>query len=233
MNRARLLFQLQETDSHLDRHRERLESIEVELADDSALQQARRRLEQAQESFNEQQRALEKARQAVRSQREKIQQEEKRLYSGKVTNPRELSDLQREVEALKRHLDTLEERQIEAMLAVDQAEETLRKAEKTLKAVEHEYQQRNQSLAEERDELQRHIEELLLSRANLCAEITPKDIKTYEALRAQKNGVAVSQVQEESCSACGSTLISATLQKARSHQNLTQCDTCGRILYAA
>ena len=47
---------------------------------------------------------------------------EKRLYSGTVTNTKELQDLQDEGVALKRRIVALEDRQLEAMIAQEDAE---------------------------------------------------------------------------------------------------------------
>jgi predicted nucleic acid-binding Zn-ribbon protein len=53
----------------------------------------------------------------------------------------------------------------------------------------------------------------------------------YEQLRKLKRGVAVATVADNSCAACGSTLSSAQLHAAKSPNQLTRCESCGRILY--
>ncbi len=48
---------------------------------------------------------------------------EKRLYSGNVTNPKELADLQQKIEALGRRNAVLEDEILEAMIMIEDAQE--------------------------------------------------------------------------------------------------------------
>jgi uncharacterized protein len=64
-----------------------------------------------------------------------MQTSEASLYGGKIRNPKELQDLQVEIAALKRRTATLEDEQLEAMLAVEDAETQLTEANKNLNEV--------------------------------------------------------------------------------------------------
>jgi len=57
-------------------------------------------------------------------------------------------------------------------------------------------------------------------------------LATYEYLRQQKRGVAVTEINDNSCSSCGATLNAALQQNARSAKQLMNCPSCGRILYS-
>ncbi len=232
MSRPKTLYDLQQIDSKLDRINARLKEIAAILADDQAVRQAQGEADKADQHLASAQKQLQQARQVVQAQRSKIQQEEEKLYSGRVANPKELSDLQNEVAALKRHLDTLEERQIEAMLLVDEASAASERAHQALEAVEAESAQRNHTLIAEREALRNQRAKLEAQREQQSARIEPEDFELYERLRAARGRIAVARVQEGTCAACGSMLISATHQQARSPNAITLCDTCGRILYA-
>ena len=116
------LFRLQQLDSQLDQGRGRLREIEATLNDSAALNQAQERASQAEAGLVTAQKTLNRAEENVQAQQIKIEQTEAALYGGKVRNPKELQDLQNESAALKRFLDTLEERQLEALIAVEEAE---------------------------------------------------------------------------------------------------------------
>ena len=62
----------------------------------------------------------------------RVGQAEASLYGGHVQNPKELQDLQKDVASLKRHLETLEERELEAMEAAENAEKDFAAAEADL-----------------------------------------------------------------------------------------------------
>jgi predicted nucleic acid-binding Zn-ribbon protein len=57
-------------------------------------------------------------------------------------------------------------------------------------------------------------------------------LEMYENLRQQKRGVAIAEISDNACAACGTTLTAALQQSARSATTLTHCPSCGRILYA-
>ena len=122
MSQSFKLFRLQQIDSELDKIYSRLNEIEAKLADDLQIRLAQEKVEDAHQEQNDAALQLRRAEVDVQSQRSKIEQSEATLYSGKVKNPKELQDLQNEAEALKRYLTILEDRQLEAMLVLDDAE---------------------------------------------------------------------------------------------------------------
>ena len=175
---------------------------------------------------------LRSERAAVQDQRAKIEESEKRLYSGTVTNPKELEDIQNEIDALKRYLDVLEERQLEAMLAVDETQEIFDVAQAQLDQALSEAESRNADLLKEKSEIDEAVADLVLKRQEQASGIDTDDLKIYESVRAKRAGVGVAKVQDRTCAACGSTLASAFYQQARSPSSITYCDSCNRILYA-
>jgi predicted nucleic acid-binding Zn-ribbon protein len=64
------------------------------------------------------------------------------------------------------------------------------------------------------------------------ALIRSDDLDRYEQLRKKAHGVAVTTVNNRSCFACGAILTAAHYQAARSPNQITLCETCGRILFA-
>jgi predicted nucleic acid-binding Zn-ribbon protein len=89
----------------------------------------------------------------------------------------------------------------------------------------------NSGLLQEQATLTDEARHLHAERQAEVSSIPPEDITIYQNLRQQRRGVAVARVSEKTCSACGSTLSTALLHAAHSPNQLTRCDTCGRILY--
>lgn len=231
MSQAFKLLRLQQIDSRLDQIRTRLGEIERLLADNSEVQRAASLQEKAQGTCREADKILRRAEELVQAQRIKIEQTEAALYGGKVRNPKELQDLQNESAALKRYLATLEDRQLDAMLAQEEAEAELNRASQQLEAAELKSRQKNDSLHQEQVVLQKDLARDEQERPAAASGIAPADLQIYEQLRAQRRGVAVSPVVDRTCSACGSTLSASQLSAAHSPNQLTRCETCGRILY--
>lgn len=226
------LFRLQQVDSQLDQARNRLHEIEAILSDHTALQQAQERCKNAENELDQAQKDLRQAEQLVRAQQLKIEQTEASLYGGKIRNPKELQDLQKEALSLKNYKFTLEDRQLDSMLAVEKAETLLLAAQQEYAVVRSQVETQQASLRAEQANLLNRVNELETERQTVISTIEPVDIQLYEHLRQQRRGVAVARVSDNTCSACGSTLTPAQIQAAHSSTQISRCSFCGRILYA-
>jgi predicted nucleic acid-binding Zn-ribbon protein len=226
------LFRLQQFDSALDKGRQRQAEIDRLLADDLEIRLVQQKLESAQKDQYTAEKNLRLAEENVKQQRIKIERSQAALYGGKVVNPKELQDLQHESEALKRHLGTLEDQQLEAMLALDEAEAGSQSAEENQAAVERQVAAKKEQLLKERDELEQDMEINESERAAAISSIDEADLAQYEKLRKKKNGIAVARITDKNCAACGSTLTATIFSQAKSPHELTCCNSCGRILYA-
>lgn len=226
------LFRLQLIDSQLDQARARLREIEQTLADDAEVRQAEGEDQEAQAELAARHKTLRRAEEEVHTQKIKIEQTEATLYGGKVRNPKELQDLQNEAAALRRYQRVLEDRQLEAMIAVEEAEESGGKTADKLRAAVEAASAKNRKFSSEKDAVQLEIARLENERQAASDAIIEADLKIYEQLRHSRRGVAVSRVVNKACSACGSVLNAALLHAARSPNQINRCDTCGRILYA-
>ena len=226
------LYRLQQVDSLLDKSRIRLDEIERALKDHEKIKRAEKVLEDANMEVLEAGKILKRAEQEVQEQQGKIERNQNRLYSGKVTIPKELQDLQLEAEAFKRNLSKLEDLQLEKMVVVDEIETIQNGAQETLQSIIEQTAEQNSELTNEQIELIDEMERLEGEREAAMASIPADDLKLYESLRQSKAGIAVSKVSEKSCSACGSGLPHALAQAARSPNMISRCETCGRILYS-
>ncbi len=233
MSRPLNLYRLQQVDSRIDQANARLKEIEALLADNANLRKAGALAKRTELNLVSAQKEQNEAEAKVKGQRIKIEQTEATLYGGTVRNPKELQDLQNEVGALKRFLDTLEERQLETMLSTDEAAEKNAEAQKILAHYQTEADKQQASLIQEREQLQSDNAAAEAQRQSAAQAVDPDDLATYEKVRKQRAGVAVAKVRDKSCSACGSILSASLNQAARSPSQMVYCDSCGRILYSA
>lgn len=226
------LFRLQQVDSQIDRARSRLNIIQKTIDNDKKLKNANTHFETVN---NENALALRNAKNAeteTKDLRIKIEQTESSLYSGNVKNPKELQDLQLEIVSLKKHLITLEERELESMLLSETATAELEKAKAELENVQANVYNEHKILLDEKAELIKQMESLAQEREATRAPIESPLFAVYETLRQQKRGIAVAEVDDNACSACGTDLNAALQQSARSQKQLAYCPSCGRILFA-
>jgi hypothetical protein len=229
MGRGEELYGLQQLDSERDANQQRLLEIEAALEDDRALREARRSVEKARrrvQTWQTKQRDLELE---IESLSSKMSRSEKRLYGGKVKNPKELSDLQAEIASLKRRRQKLEDTLLEAMINREEAEDARDEAETHLEEVESSWTAQQADLRAERETLERRIEEIERKRDSVVPRIDAETLATYEKVRKRKGGQAVAQIRGDACSACGVTVPPSMEWKLRQGE-LVHCDTCGRIL---
>jgi uncharacterized protein len=225
------LFRLQQIDLQLDRTRARLREIQAALEENSVLRAVMGKVAARERELQESKKILQRAEGEVQAQRIKIEQTEASLYGGKIRNPKELQDLQNEAAALKRYRDVLEDRQLEAMMSVEEFEGALDEAAAELKAVQERGAVQNASLLSEQSALYKDVERLENERQAATSSLEAPELRTYEQLRLARNGIAVAKVTDRACAACGSTLSAALLSAARSPNQITRCSTCNRILY--
>jgi len=76
-------------------------------------------------------------------------------------------------------------------------------------------------------------ENLLTERKVESEQIDLQSLEMYENLKGKKKGVAVSEIVDLVCSACGAEVTPAEWQAARTSTTFVYCSSCGRILYAA
>jgi uncharacterized protein len=232
MSAALGLYRLQQVDSQIDQIQARLKAIQQTLENDIMLRAANDYFTSAAGKHKDAERALKLSETEVEKQRIKIQQTEASLYGGKVQNPKELQDLQKDVISLKHHLETLEERELEAMLGLEDAEKDLQTAKIDLGRVQSNLKDQNSDLAKESEALRKDLERLNSERQAVVTDIASQTLNVYDQLRKQKRGIAITTIADNSCEACGTTLTASQQQTARSTSQLFHCPTCGRILFA-
>ena len=216
----------------MDQAQSRLKMIRQTLENDVELRAATDKLSSAEAALTNAERVLRLSEQEVEKQRLKIQQIEASLYGGLVHNPKELQDLQKDVASLKKHLETLEERELEAMLAAETAEKEAQAARAVLESVNSKLGTQLRALTQESESINKDIEKLSSERNAVMQDLVSQTVTIYDQLRKQRRGVAVATISDGSCAACGTTLTASQQQSARSTTQLFYCPSCGRVLYA-
>jgi len=231
MSRSQALYHLQQLDTGLDNAHKRVQEIDTLLQDRSALALALQNQQRMKDIHEEKVKILKSAEHEVSLQNTKVEQNQKKLYSGAVTNPKELEDLQLEAASLQKYLGVLEERQLEAMLEADQALTDLAAATADLEGIQMARDREHKALIEERTNLESSIASLSQEKNHYLEEHALSDLSIYQSLRESSGGIAVTLMVDSSCSSCGANIPSAIDQEAKSPTKLAFCPTCKRILH--
>ena len=232
MNVTARLYGLQQIDTKLDRSEQRLRELEEAIGNDSEVRVATAWLAEAEMET----RAARRAHQAIEDEIEMLTQKrtagEQRLYSGSVSNPKELQDLQDESASLARRISSLEERQLDAMIAQDESESRETDARHNLEVVQTKWNGEQAAFLEESRELQAVIVCLNDERETALIGVATDVQDNYDVVRKHKGGIAVAMVSDNICSACGMAPSAARIRQARSGGDApVKCGNCARIMY--
>ena len=160
MSQVDLLYRLQQTEDEIREDKKRLTEV-IRLQSESVeLIKARTKAAETESSIAGLRAIQKDLSLQLDGVNDKAKREENRLYSGLVTNPKELEDLQREIEFLSRRISLLEDELFEAMLNVEEAENNNKDAIETFSRVESEWKDTSASSKVEQAELLEQISEL-------------------------------------------------------------------------
>jgi predicted nucleic acid-binding Zn-ribbon protein len=229
--RARLLYALQTIDIQLARKMRRFREVETSLGESEALTSARAALEAAQQEYDRCRVALRERELETQRVSDKLRTDSERLYSGRIKSPKELGDLQKETEYLTRRKANLEDRQLEAMIAMEEATTRLAIVNEEHVVAEAAWKAENQELSQEYDTLKQELAHLSGQRKRVGPHISQDDMQEYNALRRLRKGVAVGAVKDGVCQVCRVAVPGRDLERAARTDELQHCFACDRILY--
>ncbi|MEX2158227.1 MAG: C4-type zinc ribbon domain-containing protein [Dehalococcoidia bacterium] len=225
------LFALQELDLAIAADRAAIEDIAARLDEPEELVEARQLLVQGKEELREAEHQFKESEFAADELKRKIEPVEKKLYQGSVTNPKELADLQADVDSLRRRRSELEDKALAAMDALEQAQQRVAEADRTLGELAEQHGVEREDMGARTGELEAELSKLLPEREAAAGEIDPSFLRLYEILRANKGGRAVGKVVGGACQGCRISLPMNVTQRARAGSDIVQCPSCERILY--
>ena len=231
MSIAKQLYQLQEADLKLESTEQAVSQISRQLGESEALVGARNKLAAERQRLAELKKHQRTAEWEIDDLASKLAKAEEELYSGRIRNPKELSNIQHEVETMKAQRDQLESKVLEIMEQAEQVTKSMSAAEHEFKAVEVGWHQEQQELSANLERLKGVLAGVTQKRQQLAAGIELSSLDIYQELRRLR-GRAVVRVERGICGGCRISLPVTELQRSRSGA-LVRCGSCGRILYLA
>ncbi len=226
------ILTLQGFDDEAATLRAALADVEQRLLGDPELVEARRLLGEAEAALKAVRGDQRRLEDEVARLRDKIAPEEKRLYDGSVRNPKELSNIQHELEALTAQRTRFEDQLLEVLAKLEVATTARQAAAAKVQHLEAQWEQQSQQLRHDALRLTDAITRADLKREAQKAKISPRSFQMYEDLRRRKGGLAVARTQGGACTGCRVSLPDAVRKKVFSPVFIVQCPNCERILAA-
>jgi predicted nucleic acid-binding Zn-ribbon protein len=221
---------LQQLDSEANQARRKLaEGPEREKAFDTRLADARQRVADAKAGLA----ANQDARRAI--------DKDVALHQGRLSKYRdqamavktnqEYHAIQHEMAHAQAEVKKYEDAMLERMLEADDLAAALKTAESELAAQQKTIDADRKSMQAQDAQLQQSLEGLLARRAAIVAAIDKQVLATYETAAAKRQGVAVAEAKDGICTICHVRLRPQVFNTVRRNEDITQCESCQRILY--
>ena len=157
--------------------------------------------------------------------------DQRQLDSGSVS-PKELTNLQHELESLKRRQSDLEDQELELMERLEVAEAALKAAQEGLEKAkadrERAEQLRDDAVADIADGTTKHE----AARAEVAGGISAPLLTLYDRIRTQTGTSGAAALRHRACQGCRIELYGnelAAVRNADPHEVL-RCENCSRIL---
>ncbi len=229
MSQARVLYTLQQIDTEIRTKKQRLGEVLRLQKEPPALTAAREAAVAAEAELGRWRARHKDLSLEIAGVSDKAQHSEERLYSGVVKNPKELNDLQHEVEALGRRRAALEDESLQVMMTVDERQAASAAAATERDRLADEFAASVVHLQAEQQALALQLNHLLGKRKKQVTLAQPTALDAYDQLIKEKRGLAVAALRGNKCQGCQVTLSGSTV-RAASEGKLVRCDSCDRIL---
>lgn len=141
--------------------------------------------------------------------------------------------LQHEVQMAEDEIAKAEDRLLEQMISGEEYERRIKASEKLLKEIEEVARGQRAKIEADKTAAEKREAELTAERAAVVADIPENLLDHYDRISRKHKGVALAEVRDEKCSACGMRLRPHVFQEMRRDNNeeLFHCETCTRIIY--
>ena len=234
MELIQALRRLADLDDEWEEKARRFQQVRSRLGDDAPLQQKRGEQRARQEELSSLRRRLNDLELEMASLQERVRQVDKDLYGGGVLAPRELENLRRDGESLKRRVSQLEDQALEIMARVEDLAPLAEAGAQELARFEQVWEQETAEAREEYAALRARLQELKAERDSVRGYVPQRELALYDELRRSKGGRPLAPMVDRVCQICRVAVPThkATIAEGGAHTVAT-CEGCGRILYQA
>ena len=148
-----------------------------------------------------------------------------------VKTNEQLHAMQHQIKSVGDEVGQHEERVLVNMMAADEINANIKKAEAALKAAQAKVAAERSAIESEAKTHHVTVTECAAARDKVVASMDNKGaVETFMRI-AKVRGTAVARAEGERCTICQVRLRPAVFAEVRKNESLVQCDSCNRILY--
>lgn len=141
--------------------------------------------------------------------------------------------LQHESQMAEDEIGKAEDRLLEQMVLSEEYDRKIKSAEKLFKEIEEGARRDKARIQGEQQAFEKELAELEADRSRVLKSVPEDMLDHYERIAKKHHGVAVAEIRDETCSACGVRIRPHVFQELRRAGNneIFHCETCTRIIY--
>jgi predicted nucleic acid-binding Zn-ribbon protein len=229
------LLELQSRDTAIDRLRHRRDTIPERAAleaDRTQLGAVEKELAEATARRDEVAREERRFDDEAGSLEEKATDVERTLYSGEITSPRELQLLQADVDQLRRHRRSLEDRELEVMEQREALDAEVAQLDAQARELGADAARLDSVLVAAEAEIDAELSVEHKARDELAGTVDTALLDDYERCRERARGIGAARLIGTTCQGCHLSIPSVEAERIRKSPpgTVAHCDNCGCIL---
>jgi len=226
------LLELQSVDLRLNDVRARLAAFPQKLADVNArVDAAKAELEKSKASQVAAVKDRKKYELDVEQWKERVRKY--RDQTSQIKTNEAYKALQHEVQNAEAEIAKAEDRLLQEMVSAEEFDLRVKASEKILKDVESVAAGQRAKIEAEKASVEKELAELSAEHSRVAQAIPENLMDHYERICKKHHNVALAEVRDEKCSACGMRIRPHVFQEMRraGSEEMFHCETCTRILY--
>jgi uncharacterized protein len=173
-----------------------------------------------------------KAEADVEQVRTRINRDRQRLDGGMIASPKELENLQSEIQSLQRRQSDLEEIVLDVMERRETNQAALDESTAERASIESELHTATAARDAALAELDEQAAKATAKRGQIAESIAGELLDLYDKLRVQHGGVGAAALRQRRCQGCNLTLntVDVNAIRAAADDEVLRCEECRRIL---
>ncbi|MGI5819231.1 MAG: zinc ribbon domain-containing protein [Armatimonadota bacterium] len=224
------LYELQIVDRGIAQRQQIIREIDDGSAAGAQLAEDERQLEELEEQLRQKQSRQRKLELDLEGVEAEKKEKMDRAYGGTVSDPKELSALERKIDELERNMHRHEDMVLELLEEIDELEQNVAAQRQRTDGQRAKHQKIVRTFEETTAQAREEIEKLQAEREELASELPPQLLSPYENLRAREDGIAVSALRGGTCAECNVAVPRARWPMIERGATIVKCENCRRIL---
>jgi len=227
-----ILLELQKTDIDVDEEEKKKRSLPLMIEGiTKKIQGLKDSLKNKNENYKNLQVKLKRKELDLAEKSNKINKHQEDLYGGKISDIKELKQIQKVIAKYEEEKNGIEEEILDIMEEIEDLNKSVYNLEEDLKGKEKEYKKCKEKIDSARLVIEKNMNSLNIKRGEILNKITDgRLLKEYELLRKEKGGKAIVEVDGSICPGCYLDLPSDVIYQLEKNRKILICPNCNRIL---